>query len=132
MRKLAIVAALAIFVSVLSSHFLLAQSNGSSVEGAVQDSSGAAIRDCEVTLLNTETGGRFNTQTDGAGLYVFPTIPPGLYSLKASKEGFKAHSVTDFRVTISQHVTQNVTLEVGAVSAAGPAGAAGRDGRCIL
>src|SRR5215467_9511715 len=116
MRKLAVVAALAIFLSGSSPHFLFAQSNGSSVEGTVQDSSGAAIRDCEVTLLNTETGGRFNTQTDGAGLYVFPTIPPGLYSLKVSKEGFKAHSVTDFRVTISQHVTQNVTLEVGAVS----------------
>ena len=78
MRKLAVVAALAIFLSGSSPHFLFAQSNGSSVEGTVQDSSGAAIRDCEVTLLNTETGGRFNTQTDGAGLYVFPTIPPGL------------------------------------------------------
>lgn len=115
MRRFAIIFLIGVFVcsSVL---LMLSQSNSSAVEGTVQDTSSAAIPNCEVTLVNTDTGARFDTRTDGAGVYVFPSVLPGVYSLKAFKEGFKSHSVTDFRVMVSQRVTQIVVLEVGVVS----------------
>lgn len=94
----------------------LGQSTSSAVEGTVHDRSGAAIQDCDITLVNQETGGTLSTLSDGSGVYVFPSVLPGLYSLTISKGGFKSHSITDFRVTVSQRVTQSVVLEVGAVS----------------
>ena len=116
MRRLTLVAAIALFLAASYPHSLFAQSTSAAVEGTVEDSSGAAIRDCDVTLVNTETGARAGTRTDDAGLYVFPTVLPGVYSLKFSKEGFKSHAVTEFRVTVSQRVTQSVVLEVGVIS----------------
>lgn len=116
MHRLTLVVALSLLFVTSCPHVLRAQSSGAEVEGMVQDSSGAAIRDCDVMLTNTDTGAKFNTRTDDAGLYAFPAILPGLYTLTFSKEGFKSHSVTDFRVTISQRVTQNAMLEVGVVS----------------
>lgn len=116
MRRFAIIFVLGVFVCSLFSQHVFAQSSSSAVEGTIQDASGAAIPDCDVTLRNTETGAALSTRTDGAGLYVFPSILPGMYSLKFSREGFKSHSVTDFRVTISQRVTESVVLEVGTVS----------------
>ncbi len=116
MRRLTLVAAIALIFATSSPRVLLAQSSSAAVEGTVQDPSGAAIPDCDVTLVNAGTGAKFSTRTDEAGLYVFPSVLPGVYSLKFSREGFKSHSVTDFRVTISQRVTQSAVLDVGAVS----------------
>jgi len=114
MRKHALV--LVIFLCSLLSLRLASQSNSSAVEGTVQDASGAAIPDCAVTLVNSGTGARLITTTDGAGVYLFPSVLPGVYSLRVAKDGFKSYSITDFSVTVSQRATQNVVLQVGVVS----------------
>ena len=92
------------------------QSTSSVVEGVVQDVTGGGMPDCSVTLVNTETGGKQSTRTDDAGVYVFPSIVPGVYSLSISKEGFRTYSVADFRVTVSQRTTQNAVLQLGATA----------------
>ncbi len=93
------------------------QSSASVVEGMVQDTTGAVIQDCEVNLLNTETGGKFATRTNGDGVYAFLSIQPGMYSLEVSKQGFKSYSLTNFTVTASEHATKNVILGLGSASA---------------
>jgi len=116
MRRTAVAIALGIFMfSALSLH-LFSQSNASVIEGIVQDSTGAVIQDCLVTLLNTETGAKYTTRTNEDGVYAFPSVQPGIYSLDASKEGFKSYVMTNVRVTASQRATQNVTLRAGATS----------------
>lgn len=109
-------AAMLLIVSLFLSPPLPAQTNSSLVEGTVEDPSGAVIPDCQVILVSMETGGSFSTRSNDAGVYIFPSVPPGIYSLKVSKEGFKSYSVTDFKITVSQSVTQNVALELGAAS----------------
>lgn len=93
------------------------QSSSSVVEGLVQDGTGAVIQSCDVVLLNAETGTRFETITNSAGAYVFPSIQPGVYSLEASKQGFKSYSLTNIRVTASERATQDITLGLGSASA---------------
>lgn len=93
------------------------QAGASVVEGMVQDGTGAIVQDCAVTLQNTQTGGRLETQTNDQGMYVFPSVQPGMYSLQVAKQGFKSYSVTHFSVTVSQRATQNVVLELGAATA---------------
>jgi len=99
-----------------SSQRAFSQSSASVVEGVVQDSTGAVIPDCRVTLTSTETGGKFITRTNEAGVYVFPSVQPGMFSLEVSKPGFKSYSITNLGVTVSERATQNVVLALGSAS----------------
>ena len=117
MRKVGITIAFTCCMFGLLSHRIFGQSSASVVEGLVQDATGAVIQSCDVTLLNTETGGKLATRTNGDGVYAFPSVQPGTYSLDVSKQGFKAYSLTNFRVTASERATQNVVLGLGSASA---------------
>jgi hypothetical protein len=92
---------------------LQAQSGNAVVDGVVEDPSGAVVPGCDVKLVNIATGGVLATQSDGAGLYVFPSVKAGSYTLQIAIQGFKSYSLSDFRVTVGQHATQNVSLELG-------------------
>ena len=117
MRKVGITIAFTCCMFGLLSHPIFGQSSASVVEGLVQDATGAVIQGCDVTLLNTETGGKLATRTNGDGVYAFPSVQPGTYSLDVSKQGFKAYSITNFRVTASERATQDVVLGLGSASA---------------
>ena len=60
----------------------------SSIEGKVSDTTNAVVGAAEVTLTNTETGVTQVTHSNDQGYYRFSTLPPGLYTLTASKQGF--------------------------------------------
>jgi hypothetical protein len=92
-----------------------AQTEGG-ITGTVTDSSGAAIPGADVTVTNTANGGMRNTTTNTEGLYTFPSLPPGVYELKAELQGFKTVKIPAFKVDIEQTVRMDVRLAVGAVS----------------
>lgn len=116
MRKFAIVLAFFVFVFGQASQQVFSQSSTSVVEGIVQDVTGAVLQNCDVVLMNLETGGKLTTQTNLEGVYAFLSVQPGVYSLAASREGFKSYSIGNFRVTVSQRATQNVVLGLGPAS----------------
>lgn len=64
------------------------------ISGTVQDPLGSVIPNAQVTLTNEATNESHKVQTNGAGLYAFPSLVPGTYSLKASAKGFEAKQVT--------------------------------------
>src|SRR5205823_12647944 len=92
-----------------------AQTEGG-IAGTVTDSSGGAIPGATVTVTNTATGGMRNTTTNTEGLYTFPSLPPGVYALKAELQGFKTVKIPAFKVDIEQTVRMDVRLAVGTVS----------------
>ena len=63
--------------------------------GTVQDRSGGVIPNARVTLTNEATKEVREGQTNGAGVYAFPSLVPGTYDLKASAKGFESSEVTD-------------------------------------
>ena len=65
-----------------------AQTPSGEISGTVVDSSGSVLPGVRVTLTNTATNAIRLTQTNESGLYVFPAVPPGTYSLKVELEGF--------------------------------------------
>lgn len=87
-----------------------------SLVGAVTDSSQAAVPGARVKIVDQGTNLSRETLTNEVGYYAFNTLPPGVYSVTTSREGFKELVRRD--VTISQSVTARVdaVLEVGAVS----------------
>lgn len=89
-----------------------AQLSSASVNGNVQDASGALIAGAEVTLRANATGVERKTVSNSQGNYAFVDIPPGVYTLEVSKAGF---SVAQQAVTLAVNQTAqlNFTLRVG-------------------
>lgn len=112
--KKSIVCALFVFIP-LFAPAVMAQTNTSVVEGRVADPTGAVIPNCGVVLTSLGTGGTLTTRTNETGIFVFPAVPVGSYTLKVVKEDFKVYELSDFRVTIGQRATQDVVLELGPV-----------------
>ena len=69
------------------------------------DSSGAVVPDASVTLTNAATSVALRANSDQAGSYSFPSVPPGVYSLEVTKEGFAPYKVAEFRVEGSPQVS---------------------------
>ena len=89
---------------------------GATVGGTVSDPSGAAIPEAQVTLTETERGLSRQATANAAGSYLFPSIGPGTYSLRVTKESFETYELKDIHVEVGQLATLDVTLRVGQVS----------------
>ena len=62
--------------------------------GTVQDTSGAVIPGAQVTLTDESTGVTRVVQTNRQGLYAFPSLVPGSYTVKVSAKSFQPKEVT--------------------------------------
>jgi hypothetical protein len=81
--------------------------------GVVRDPSGALISGANVVLQNTQTTAERETQTNGSGLYVFVSVPPGDYNLEVSKAGFSNAKQEKLTIDVNQALTQDFTLKIG-------------------
>src|ERR1700691_2154824 len=86
---------------------------GGSVSGTVKDPSGAAIARASVTLINTSTGIRQSSTTDGSGTYAFPVLPVGNYVLEVNQSGFKPSRKSGIVLDTSSALLLDVVLQVG-------------------
>ena len=81
--------------------------------GTVTDPQGAVVAGTKVTATNVATNVSWDTQTTDAGLYRFPTLPVGNYTVVVEATGFKSAKITNLILTVGQAVTQDIRLEVG-------------------
>src|SRR6202158_4303988 len=84
-----------------------------SLNGTVHDSTGAVVPDADVTLLDTQKGSERKTATNDAGIYVFVSIPPGVYNLTVDKVGFARSTQEKLTLLVNQSITQDFTLNLG-------------------
>jgi hypothetical protein len=94
----------------------LAQRIFGDILGSVTDSSGAAVRDAKVTLLNVDTGRELAVITAPDGGYSFVELTPGRYKVRVEHQGFEQKAVSDIRLSADQRVRVDVPLTIGAVS----------------
>src|SRR5215208_1126454 len=93
-----------------------AQTATGGVNGTVTDPHGAAVPGSAVTLVNRATNIETRVVTNDAGYYTFVNVSPGAYVLRVEAAGFNAAQTSPFDVGVSQTLTQNVALVVGAVT----------------
>src|SRR5713226_2018033 len=91
-----------------------AQSTSATLSGTVLDPAGARIPNVQITLQNIQTGVVLTNVTNEAGVYVFPSVQPGLYRLTAELQGFRKYILNDLTVDVSARMTINIPLEVAA------------------
>ncbi|HEY6939499.1 MAG TPA: carboxypeptidase-like regulatory domain-containing protein [Terriglobales bacterium] len=87
------------------------QTSGTSVRGTVTDSSGAVVAGAQITLDNAASGFHVSKASDTRGLYAFPQLPPGTYTISVKAEGFAAQN-KQATLLVNQPATINFSLSV--------------------
>ena len=93
----------------------LAQGGTGVIEGVVRDSGGAVLPGVTLSLQNQASGVTRTTVTDETGVYRFPVLQPGTYTLRAELQGFTAQEVRDVVITIGLGLTRDFALGVQAL-----------------
>jgi hypothetical protein len=94
----------------------LAQTSTSLLSGTVFDSSGAVVTGASVTAIHENTGTTLKQTTNTAGLYAFPSIPVGPYTIVAEAPGFRTARQTGNTLVVGTPLTVNLTLQVGSAT----------------
>jgi hypothetical protein len=94
---------------------LLAQQSGS-INGAVTDSTGAAISGAQVTITDAGQGTSFNTTTNSAGDYAVAALQAGTYNLQVTAPGFQKFEAKGIVLRVARTERVDAKLSVGAVS----------------
>ena len=89
--------------------------NAGDIRGIVTDSSGAAVPDVTVTVLNKNTTVSKEFTTNQEGLFDTSSIVPGTYEVTFTKTGFQKLVHSNITVAVG-NMTLNAQLNVGAVT----------------
>src|SRR6516225_8383264 len=85
----------------------------STISGTVYDPSGAVVGGADVTALNEATGVEFKQVTNEVGLYSFPSIGVGTYTVTVELPGFKTAKRTGITLNTGTPSVQNFNLALG-------------------
>lgn len=89
---------------------------GASLNGTVQDSTGAVVPGATVTLTNTGTQQKRTATSSGSGTYNFGELGPGVYDLTVDAANFTTTSIKGIQVGGESARTTNVTLQTSGAS----------------
>ena len=87
-----------------------------SIVGLVEDPSGSAVPNANVTITNRGTGQSVSVTTDNVGRYLIPNVQPGVYDLKIAATGFRTLAKTDIQVSPNIVTRVDSSLEVGQIT----------------
>jgi hypothetical protein len=95
--------------------FVWSQTGLTSLRGTVTDPSGALLGGAEIQLEEPTTGFHAVHNTDPSGAFEFPQLPPGKYTITATKAGF-GKQIKTAELLVSQPATINFALSVQATN----------------
>jgi len=94
-----------------------AQSVSGRISGTIVDAQDAAIMGAEVILVNEATGERQVRQSNEVGVFLFPSLPPGTYTIRASSAGFTPRERKGIALSANGSVSLgSVSLAIGGVT----------------
>ena len=92
---------------------LFAQQITGAISGMVADSSGAAMANVKVTVLNVGTNVANTVTTSTSGSYRVPFLIIGKYRVTAEISGFKTSSIDNINLSASEEIRVDAALTVG-------------------
>jgi hypothetical protein len=90
-----------------------AQDVNASLEGTVQDPTGAVVPSAKLTLTNEASGIQLNFVTDAGGEYNFRNLTPGIYDLAVTAPSFESFVRKGIELAINQDARIDVKLTLG-------------------
>jgi Carboxypeptidase regulatory-like domain/TonB-dependent Receptor Plug Domain/TonB dependent receptor len=104
---------LAAFLFFFLCSYLQAQYDNGSLVGTIRDKSGAAVAGAVVTITNNATAAASKVTTNDAGDYEVPSLHVGVYSIKASSQGFTDAVANNITVSVGGRQRIDLSLNVG-------------------
>ncbi len=95
---------------------LFAQTDNSSISGIVKDSTGAAVTNAKVSVINEATAFERVVNTNESGFYTVTNLSPGYYTVKVELTGFKTFTQTRNKLEAALPLAVNADLAVGQLS----------------
>src|SRR5260370_24725032 len=107
----------AVFFLLLSTftHIASGQSTAT-LQGNINDATGASVPNAKVTITNIATGEERTTQSESAGIYVVPALPPGTYRVTVVASGLQPVVANNVVLEVGRNVVQNFSLRVASTS----------------
>lgn len=119
MRRRWLYLVVAILASCLTASTAFAQGGGASqtgtINGKVTDSSGGVLPGVTVTITSPSMMGSQTSVTNESGLYRFPAVPPGTYTVTYELTGFNTLKREGILITLGFTATVNVELGVASL-----------------
>lgn len=116
MLKLKFSLCAAILLAICGSSLAVAQSASGTILGTVRDSTGAAVPNATVAMVNQQTGFRREVPTDHSGDFEAPYLPLGAYKVTVKANGFKTIERSGLTLDVDQKARLEFNLEVGQVN----------------
>ena len=95
---------------------LLAQIPTATLVGIVKDSTGAVVTNAAIEIRNTATNEVRKLVSGPRGEFLAPNLPPGVYDVGISKEGFRTLRQTGLELQLDEEARVEFSLEVGALA----------------
>ena len=92
------------------------QATTGNIEGRVLDPRGAVVPGASVTATSQETGLKKEAVVDEDGNYRLVFLPPGLYTVRATGQGFAQTELTDVTVNVGGLNALDINLSVSGAS----------------
>jgi hypothetical protein len=93
-----------------------AQVGTASLMGTVQDSTGAALPDADLKLVNSQTGTENISRTSGDGRFILPGVLPGAYSFQIERSGFATTQLSGIVLNVGDTKNLLIRLRIGATT----------------
>jgi len=87
-----------------------------SLTGNVTDNSGAVVAGAQVTAANTQTGDTNVQNSDSSGIYRFPALLPGTYTVTITGQGFSKQETPGVAIRGNEVTRVDAQLKVGNVA----------------
>lgn len=86
-----------------------------SIQGVIQDQSGAGVAKARIDLINSATGVQKTTTSDSSGNYRFVSLAPGNYKILVEATGF-SKAEAEATLLTEQNVNLPIALKVGSAT----------------
>ena len=90
-----------------------AQTERTYLTGTVIDPQGNRVPQAKVVAVQEATGLKRQTETTSQGTYQLADLPPGVFTVQFSRDGFSTYQANHVRQIAGQTGTLNVTLSLG-------------------
>ncbi len=102
-----------LILALSAAQFVASAQTGGSITGDITDQSGAFVPTASVVATNTATNLARSTTTNSSGLYSFPDLMPGMYTVKVKAPGFDSVVKTNIELQVQQTARIDFVLVLG-------------------
>jgi len=115
-QRLMSILSLVVFLCTAAHASAQARLTAADLNGTVTDASGGLVSNVAIAATNVEWNVVRTAVTDESGRYLVPALPPGKYSVAASRAGFKTEIRHGIDLSLGATVTIDFTLTIAPTS----------------